>query len=122
MFWAMMYLLFFGGAGNPCGLHVPDAGTFKKAVKDPDRLEIVLELREQAEEVEDRREAAMQRALRELTAMNPHHTIEPESIQAVLTQIDEARRAARDGLLDTRFALRDQLTRDEWKKIYGAPQ
>ena len=119
MFWVMMYLLLFGGSGDPIELRIPEAKAFRKAVDDPVRLELVLDLREQAEVFARERAGAQERAIQELSALNIRHEAEPEAIEAVLTRLDEARRGAREGLLDTRFALRDQLTRKEWEKIYG---
>lgn len=119
MFWMMMYFLLFGGGGGSDGLHIPDAKVFSKAVKDPVRREVVLDLREQAERHEDQWNASRQQAFQDLAALNPRHDLTPEALEAVLTELNEARTAARQGRLDARFALRDQLTRKEWEKIYG---
>ena len=121
MFWAMMYMLLFANAANPAGALVPEAKALRKAIGDPDRQAQALVVRAEADRFEAERQQALEDALAELAVLNPRHDAALEEFESVFSELEAARRSAQAGLLDARFALREQMTKKEWKTVYGKP-
>ena len=119
MFWVMMYMLLFGNAANPGGALVPDAKTLRKAIDDPAREVQVLQVRTEAERIDEERRRAIEHAFTELAALNRRHDATNEEFEAVFAELDASRRSAQAGLLDARFALREHMTPKEWTTVYG---
>jgi len=121
MFWFAMYMLVFGSSSAPGGVNLPDAKKFQKAIKDQPRLEKVLDLRREAAEIDKGRKQAVESSTEKLSKLSLRHDATLDELNAVFSELDEARRIAREGLLDIRFQWKDTMTRKEWKKIYGKP-
>jgi hypothetical protein len=119
MFWAMMYLLLFGGSLNPELSIIPDEEIFRKAIKAPHRLEQVLEIRKEVKLVEQELSTATKNRYEELAQLTPLHDADIEQFRAIFARLDETRLDSQKTLLDYRFRLKEKMTREEWKKVYG---
>ncbi len=100
---------------------MPDRKAFRKAIKEEVRLEEVLDVRREAAVIEKGRKQAVEATYERLATLTRRHDATRNEFHAVFSALDEARRAARAGLLDARFELKEKMTRKEWKKVYGKP-
>ena len=115
----MMYLLLFGGSLNPELSVIPDEEIFSKAIKAPQRLEQILEIRKEVKLVEQELSTATKNRYEELAQLTPQHGIDIEQFRAIFAELDQTRLDSQKILLDSRFRLKEEMTRDEWKKVYG---
>jgi hypothetical protein len=126
MFWAFMYWYFFGG-----GSGAVDAGalTVETVNELSDRVEIVVEdprraeaarsvLGELAQEVESF-EKTFTASGKKVTRSYRDHEADRAEIEAVLEQLNRDWQSGQERMLDMRFELRDQLTREEWEALYS---
>jgi hypothetical protein len=121
-----MYWYFFGG-----GASAIDAGALTPATVEElgDRIEIIVEdpgraeaaqstlgeLRQAVESFEkdfDATSKAVTRSYRD-------HEADRAEIEAVLDQLNRDWERGQERVLDLRFELRDQLTREEWAALYS---
>jgi len=119
MFWAMMYLLLFGGSLNPELSVIPGEETFRRAITAPQRLEQVLEIRKEAKIAEQELSTATKNRYEELAQLTPQHNADIAQFRAIFAELDQTRLDSQKILLDSRFRLKEMMTRDEWKKVYG---
>jgi hypothetical protein len=126
VFWAFMYWYFFGG-----GSGAVDAGALTPATVEElgDRVEIVVQDSRRAEAARTtlaelgQAAASFEKAFtasgKAITRSYRDHAADRAEIEAALDQlnIDWERGQAR--MLDLRFELRDQLTREEWAALYA---
>ena len=126
MFWAFMYWYFFGG-----GAGAISAGVLTPAAVEElsDRVEIVVEDPERAEAAQltlgelgravksfEKEFSATSRAV---TRSYRDHAADRAEIEAVLDQLNRDWERGQERVLDLRFELRGQLTRDEWAALYS---
>ena len=119
MFWAMMYLLLFGGSLNPELSVIPGEEIFSKAIKAPQRLEQILEIRKEVKLVEQELSTATKNRYEELAQLAPEHDADIEQFRAIFAKLDQTRFESQKILLDSRFRLKEMMTRKEWEKVYG---
>ena len=126
MFWAFMYWYFFGGGS---GAIEAGALTVETVRELSDRVEIVVEdpgraeaaqsaLGELAEEVATF-EKAFAASGKEVTQSYRDHDADRAEIEAVLEQLNRDWQSGQERMLDLRFELRDQLTREERDALYS---
>jgi hypothetical protein len=119
MFWVMMYLLLFGGSLNPELSVIPDEETFRKAIKAPQQLEQILEIRQEAKIAELELSTETENRYEELAQLTPQHGVDIEQFRAIFAELDQKRLDSQKALLDSRFRLKEKMTHEEWKKAYG---
>ena len=115
----MMYLLLFGGSLNPELSVIPDEEIFRKAIETPQRLEQALEIHKAAKFVEQEFSAATENRYAELAEIAPQYEADIEQFRAIFAELDQTRLESQKALMDFRFRLKEQMTREEWKKVYG---
>ncbi len=119
MFWAMMYLLFFGGSAAP-ELLIPDETRFHNAIKDQQRLMKVLAIREEAKTTEQILAKMLENRYTDLANLSSQYKADINQFRVIADELDSARLDAQSILLDKRFHLREQMSRKEWKRVYGS--
>ncbi len=126
MFWAFMYWYFFGGGAGAinAGALTPAAveqlsNRVEIVIEDPGRAEAAQltlgEVREVVESFEkdfDATSKAVARSYRD-------HADDRAEIEAVLDQLNRDWERGQERVLDLRFELREQLTREEWAALYS---
>ena len=126
MFWAFMYWYFFGGGSGAI-----DAGALTPAtveelgerveivVADPVRAEAAqLTLDDLAQAVRSF-EKVFAASGKAVTRSYRDHAADRAEIEAVLEQLNRDWERGQERVLDLRFELRDQLTRDEWDALHN---
>ena len=126
MFWAFMYWYFFGG-----GAGAISAGVLTPAAVEElsDRIEIIVEDPARAEAAQltlgelsravksfDKDFAASGKAV---TRSYRDHVANRAEIEAVLDELNRDWERGQERVLDLRFELRDQLTREEWAALHS---
>ena len=119
MFWAMMYLLLFGGSLNPELSVIPDEETFRNAVNAPQRLEQILAIRKEVKIAEQDLSATTEDSYEELAQLTSQHGADLEQFRVIFAELDQIRLDAQKTLINYRFRLKELMTREEWKKVYG---
>ena len=126
MFWAFMYWYFFGG-----GAGAINAGALTPAAVEElsDRVAIVVEDPARAEAAQsiledlrkdvvafDKQFAASGKVVRRSYR---DHAADRADVEAALDQLNRDWQRGQERVLDLRFELRDQLTREEWAALYS---
>ena len=126
MFWAFMYWYFFGG-----GSGAVDAGALTPATVEElgDRIGNVVEDAGRAEAaqliLEDLGQAVVSfektfaASAKAVNRSYRDHAADRAEIEAVLDQLNRDWERGQERVLDLRFELRDQLTREEWVALYS---
>lgn len=126
MFWAFMYWYFFGG-----GAGAIDAGALTPATVEEisERIEIVVEIPERVEAAQmtlDELGQAVKSFEKDFAASGKavtrsyrDHVADRAEIEAVLDQLNRDWERGQERVLDLRFELRDELTREEWAALYS---
>jgi hypothetical protein len=126
VFWAFMYWYFFGG-----GAGAIDAGALTPAAVEElsDRVAIVVEDPVRAEAAQstldelrkevvafDKKFTASGKAV---TRSYRDHAADRAEVEAALDQLNRDWERGQERVLDLRFELREQLTREEWASLYS---
>ena len=126
MIWAIMYWYFFGG-----GSGAVDAGALTPATVEElsDRVEIVVQDPRRAEAARltlddlGQAVASFEKTFaasgKEVARSYRDHAADRAEIEAVLDQLNRDWERGQARMLDLRFELRDQLTREEWATLYS---
>ena len=126
MFWAFMYWYFFGG-----GAGAIDAGALTPAAVEQlsDRVAVVVEDPMRAEAAQSTladlqsEVAAFGKKFtasgRAISRSYRDHAAGRAEIEAVLDQLNRDWEEGQARVLDLRFELREQLTREEWAALYS---
>jgi hypothetical protein len=126
VFWAFMYWYFFGGGAGAinAGALTPAAveelsDRVAIVVEDPARAEaaqsILVDLRKDVVAFDKKFSASgkvVRRSYRD-------HAADRAEIEAVLDQLNRDWERGQERVLDLRFELRDELTREEWAALYS---
>jgi len=119
MFWVMMYMLFFSGSAAP-ELLIPDEEVLRKAIKDEQRLENVLAIREEVINTEQDLAELFKSKYGDLAKLSPQYEADSNQFRIVFEELDTARVEAQSLWLDKRFHLKEQMTLKEWQRVYGS--
>jgi hypothetical protein len=99
MFWAMMYLLLFGGSLNPELSIIPDEETFRNAINAQQRLEQILAIRKEVKIAEQDLSATTEDSYGELALLTPQHNADIEQFRKVFAGLDQTRLDSQNFLL-----------------------
>lgn len=132
MFWAFMYWYFFGGgaAGINAGALTPSSveqfsDRVAIVVEDPGRVEAAQRTIGELHQVVESFEKDFDATGKAIARSYRDHAADRADIEAVLDQMNRDWERGQERVLDLRFGLRDQLTREEWADLYsidsGAP-
>ena len=119
MFWVMMYMLFFSGSAAP-ELLIPEEIALQKAIKDHQRLENVLAIREEVKNTEQNLAEFFKNQYNDLAKLSPQYEADINQFRIVFEKLDAARVEAQSVWLDKRFQLKEKMTHKEWKRVYGS--
>lgn len=126
MFWAFVAWYFFGGGA--AGIN---AGALTPATVEQmsDRIEIVVEDPDRADAARSTLKALKEDVLvfenafaasgRAISQSYKDHEADRAEIETALDELNREWARAQERVLDLRFELRDQLTREEWIALYG---
>lgn len=118
MFWVMMYMILFNGSVTPELYFVPEKGAILETVSDERRLPVILAIREEMASQEEALISSMKQRYSRLAAISRDHAAGSESFDAVFESLDRERTAIQNALIQNRFRMREQMTREEWKKVF----
>ena len=126
MFWAFMYWYFFGGgsgaidAGALTPATVEELGErVETVVADPVRAKAAGSILDELGQAVVSFEKAFAASGKAVTRSYRDHAADRAEIEAVLDQLNRDWEAGQERVLDLRFELRDQLTREEWAALYS---
>ena len=119
MFWVMMYMLFFSGSTVP-ELLIPNEAVLKKAIKDQQRLENILAISGEVKNKENNLAELFKNRYDYLAKLSVQYEAGSNKFRNVFEELDNARVEAQSLWLDKRFQLKEQMTREEWKRAYGS--
>ena len=117
---ALMTILFLGGGGGSAVLaYIADStDAVKEVVQDDDRREEALETMASLKDLGKQQSKARQDVLKQMKTVLAEHETPTDSIDDLWSGYYQRVREINDAALDHRFALRDQLTRDEWERVF----
>ena len=119
MFWAMMYLLLFGGSADNQLAFFPGEKKISRAIDDPRRREQIVEILGEVKSAEQVLFDAYENRYADLAELSLHHDADREQFREVLAGLEKTRLDVQGAWLDSRFRLKKHLTRAEWESIYG---
>ena len=119
MFWVMMYMLFFSGSSVQ-ELLIPSEAVLQKAIKDQQRLESILAIREEVKNTEKSLAELFNNRYDDLAKLSVQYEAGSNQFRNVFEELDNARVEAQSLWLDKRFELKEQITHKEWRRIYGS--
>ena len=119
MFWVMMYMLFFSSSAAP-ELYIPNETMFQDAIKNHQRLEKVLAIREEAKTKEQVLSEMFKNRYGDLAKLSPQYEADINQFRVIFNELDLARVEAQSVWLDKRYQMKEQMTREEWKIAFGS--
>ena len=93
---------------------------FQNAIKDHQRLERVLAIREEAKTTEQVLSEMFKNRYGDLAKLSPQYEADINQFRVIFDELDLARVEAQSVYLDKRFQLKEQMTSNEWKKVYSS--
>ncbi len=122
MIWALLAVMFFGGGVQDAVLDdiKETKGVVSDLVEDKSRRsDINATLSEMKKRSKQRNKSAKQ-AFKELQGEMAEHDINEAGIDAVFDNYLASLHAYNNDMIDLRFQLRDQLSREEWAVLFPA--
>jgi hypothetical protein len=122
MIWALLAVLLFGGGVEDAVMdYIKETkGVVSEVVEDKSRLaDVKATLSEMKKRSKQRNKSAKQ-ALKELQAEMAGHDINEADIDAVFDNHLASLNEYNIDMIDLRFQLRDQLSREEWSALFSA--
>ena len=119
MFWALMYMLLFGGSADPEWSFVPKESQIRESITSPQRMERLVAVLGEMKSAEQMLLDAYAKREAELVELSRSHDAGGDKFRAILVDLEETRRDAQAAWLESRFVLKQQLTRDEWEAVHG---
>lgn len=125
VFWAFLAWYLFGGATVGSGAILTSAGVadlqeqVTVVVTDRTRREDALSVLEGLEKDVRAFEKSFQKTGKQLNKLYIEHADNRATARSILAGLSSEWADGQDRALDARFALRDQLTEDEWEALFG---
>lgn len=119
MFWAMMYMLVFGGSADDELSFFPAEKEIRKTIADPQRREQIIAILEEVRSAERVLVDAYTNREADLTALSLRYDADVEEFREVIAGVEQTRRDVQAAWLESRFGLKKHLTRSEWEALYG---
>ena len=116
-----LFTIFFLGGGSPFGpmLFIDDAmKNTKTVIVDKDQQKEVKASLKAIKKRAKQYNSDVKKNLKALTAEDNAHEVSPEAIEAFWTEVFELNDQFSQDFLEMRFALRDQVSREEWAGIF----
>ena len=83
------------------------------------RLEQILEVRKEVKIAEQELSTETEHRYEELAQLVPDQDAEIEDFRKIFAELDQTRLESQKYLLDSRFRLKETMTRDEWEEVYS---
>lgn len=112
-------MLFFSSSAAP-ELLIPNEAIFQNAIKDHQRLERILAIREEVKTAEQVLSEMFNNRYGELAKLSPQYEADINQFRVIFDELDLVRFETQSIYLDKRFQLKEQMTPEEWKKVYGS--
>jgi hypothetical protein len=116
MFWITMYLLFFGGSTAAEWSFAPGEKEIRQTVDDPRRQERAAAILEEIKSAERVLFDTYESRVAEYAELSLRHDADMETLRDITAGLEEARVEAQGAWLDSRFSLKNHLTREEWER------
>ncbi len=126
MIWGLIIWYFLAGPGAVSGAMVTSADVadletrVEAVVADPDRRENATRILKELRKLLKRYEKTYASSGRQLNKIYRDHSENRAAALAILDDVNALWIEGQQRALDARFALRAQLTKDEWETLYGA--
>ena len=111
-------MLLFSGSAAP-ELLLPPEAAFRKAIEGSQRLERVLQIREEILAEKQHLSVLLEESYGELARISPLYEADTNQFRDIFYEFDSERTKSHSVWLDKRFELKELMTRKEWKKVYG---
>ena len=118
MFWIMMYMILFNGSVTHELYFIPEERAILETVSDEGRLPAILSIRGEMASQEEALLSSMKQNYRLLVAISKDHSADNEQFNAVFANMDQDRNKIQSTLLQNRFRMKEQMTREEWKAVF----
>jgi len=118
MFWIMMYMLLFGGSVLPELTLVPEEKAIVETVSDKGRVQAIMSIRDEMAAQEEVLVSFMKEQYAELIDLSRDYTATNDSLRTVFEHMDRERNAIQSALIENRFRMKRQMTREEWKAVF----
>lgn len=118
MFWIMMYMILFGNSVIPELKLVPDETAIVQTVEDKTRLQTILSIHAEMTTQEDALLSFVREQYAELITLSREHSVDYDAFETILGSMDRERNSYQQALIDKRFRLKAQMTREEWEAVF----
>ena len=117
---ALLTILFLGGGGGSAVLDsIADSpAVVPELLQGDQRREEVLETMDAIEDLGKQQSKAWQDVLKQMKSLLSDRETSTDVIDFLGSADDQQLREINDTTLDHRFALREQLSRDEWEQVF----
>ena len=117
---ALLTILFLGGGGGSAVLdYIADStDVVKEMLQGDQRREEVLETMDAIEDLGKQQSKAWQDVLKQMKSLLSDRETSTDVIDDLWSAYYQQLREINDTTLDHRFALREQLSRDEWEQVF----
>lgn len=125
MIWALLAWYFFGGGGAVSGAILTSSGVDNISeqvaivVEDDTRRQSAQQTIKGLKKELKAFEKSFAKSGRKLSKLYEDHADNREEALAILAELNSEWKAGQESALDTRFALRDTMTEDEWAAVFG---
>jgi len=118
MFWIMMYMLLFGGSVLPELTLVPEGNAIVETVSYEERVQAIMSIRDEMASQEEALVSFMKEQYAELIALSRDYTATNDDFRTVFEHMDRERNTIQSALIENRFRMKRQMTREEWKAVF----
>ena len=120
---ALMTILFLGGGGGSAVLdYIADStDAVKTVLEDDPRRDEALETLKSLKALGKKHSTMRQDTLKEMEKTLAVHEASPQASEEIWSAYYQQVREVNDEVVELRFRLREQLTRDEWQRVFERP-
>jgi hypothetical protein len=120
---ALITLLFLGGGGSSAVMaNITDyTDALKEILEGDDRRDAALETMASLKDLGKQQSKARKDVFKQIEKVVADHTTSPDVIGDLWSGYYQEVREINDAAVDCRFELREQLTREEWNRVFGKP-
>ena len=121
---ALITIMFLGGGGGSAVLAYIAESTdmVKEVLQDDDRREEALETMASLKDLGKQHSKARQNVVKQMKKALADHETSPDVIDELWASYYQQVREINDATLEQRFELREQLTREEWGRVFQDPE
>ena len=103
---------------NPGGKWLADMrARVEENIEDPDKKTRMLDLVDRTEQDVMEIDRAVMKLYADISTLGENYDASPEAFREIMTEFETDRIKIRDRIIDTRFAMRDLATPEEWERL-----